>query len=92
MDRLVTLVTMWWGGYPATMSRIGKLAWIASKEQPIPEGSAGEMLWVKLGWASFCWTWHPNAGVWAAEGWREDADMESVAPGASRRDMSWARP
>jgi hypothetical protein len=74
------------------MSRLSKLTWIESREEAIPEGGPGQTLWVKLGWASFEWAWHAEAGAWAPPGFDPEAEMESVAPGASRRDMSWAHP
>ena len=83
---------LWVGQYTGCMSALDRLTWSRSKDQPIPEGSPGDRLWVKLGWASFQWAWHPEHGVWAADGWQPGRDMESVAPGASRGDMSWAHP
>ena len=73
------------------MSTISKLDWKATRDEPLPDGEPGDVLWVRLGWASFRWVRHPE-GVWAAPGWAEGLDMESALPGAVRRDMSWARP
>ena len=74
------------------MSALANLTWNPSKDTPIPTGAPGERLWVKLGWASFLWLWHDEEGLWAADGWSGGREQESVAPGAARRDMAWARP
>jgi hypothetical protein len=74
------------------MGALTKLTWTHTREASIPGGAPGETLWVKLGWASFRWRWHAEPGVWAAEGWAPDRDMEAAKPGDQRRDMSWARP
>jgi len=49
-------------------------------------------LWVKLGWAAFQWVWHAEAELWGPANWRDGSNAETVRPGDSRGDMSWARP
>lgn len=72
------------------MTSIDDLDWTPSKQHPIPAGEPGRTLWVKLGWAAFPWTWHAEGGVWGPASWAPGSDAETVAPGATRRDMSWA--
>lgn len=74
------------------MSSIDDLDWIRSRTEPIPAGAPGEILWVKLGWAAYEWVWHADAGLWGPGTWREGSGAETVHPGATRGDMSWARP
>jgi len=73
------------------MTSIDDLNWTLSKSEPIPEGRPGETLWVKLGWAAFEWVWHAEHGLWGPPHWSPGSEAETVSPGATRGDMSWAR-
>ena len=73
------------------MTSIDALQWVASRQEPIPDGGDGQILWVKLGWAAYEWVWHADPGLWGPAGWQPGSEAETVAPGARRGDMSWAR-
>jgi hypothetical protein len=74
------------------MPSIDDLDWIESRTEVIPTGAPGETLWVQLGWAAYEWVWHDAAGLWGPDNWRDGSNAETVRPGDSRGDMSWARP
>ena len=77
-------------GMVPPMTSIDDLDWTPSRREPIPDGVPGRTLWVKLGWAAFPWVWHAEGQLWGPADWTPNSRAETVTPGATRGDMSWA--